>query len=195
MSKQWYFQVMGAEVGPLSPVQLKEKVKLGQVQAETLVRLGTDGKWQTADRVKGLLDPPPAPAKPPAAEPAVPDDAIRIQGAPPSADVHPHPREKTYHLEGDMQPHTEDALDDQTDEFDFFRLVGFEQAIGSALHEVLINHCRKHQLSLTQVTRRALAELLGRKDLVADQPAEGPAAESGATAAVGVAADGAAGIS
>ena len=58
MLKQWYFQVMGAEIGPISSAELKEKVKRGQIQPETLVRVGTDGKWQPAAGVKGLLDPP-----------------------------------------------------------------------------------------------------------------------------------------
>ena len=67
MSMQWYFQVMGAEFGPLTSAELKEKVQIGQIQPDTLVRSGQDGKWIPADRWKGLLpakedtpEPPPA---------------------------------------------------------------------------------------------------------------------------------------
>ncbi len=190
MSKQWYFQVMGAELGPVTSGELKEKVKQGQIQPETLVRLGGDGKWQPAARVKGLLDAPAAPPAPAAVaeRPAkVAPAAAKPAAAAPLPTVATHPaqgsprEERTYHLEGQAASEAASTPDERdSGEYDFFRFVGFELAIGHALHEVLLSHCQQHHLSVTQVTRRALAEFLGRKDLAEEKPAaEASAAAEG----------------
>ena len=55
MTREWYFQVMGQELGPLSGGELKAKVANGQVQPDTLIRKGVDGKWLFATKVKGLF--------------------------------------------------------------------------------------------------------------------------------------------
>ena len=60
------------------------------------------------------------------------------------------------------------AEEDSDVEYDFFKFVGFEIAIGHALNDVLKEYCRVHHVSMTQTTRRALAEFLGRKDLSGD---------------------------
>ena len=66
MSKQWYYEVMGSPVGPITSAELKACVLTRRILPETRIRLGEDGKWQTADHVKGLFDgaPPPAPKSP-----------------------------------------------------------------------------------------------------------------------------------
>lgn len=55
MSNQWFVHAEGKQSGPLSPAELKQLVEQGQVTAETPVRLGVEGKWVRAGRVKGLL--------------------------------------------------------------------------------------------------------------------------------------------
>jgi hypothetical protein len=62
---------------------------------------------------------------------------------------------------------------DVVENFEFFQFVGFRHAISPALYDLLVAHVQEHGLSITQVTRRALAEFLGRKDLAEDkQPDE-----------------------
>jgi hypothetical protein len=160
MSKlqQWYYEVMGSALGPISGAELKQKAQLGQIQFDTPVRLGTDGKWQPAERVKGLLPPPVA------ALVSAPAPVAAVAPAPTKAPSS-FEMDLTYHLQGDDKPHN-DADSVQDHEYDFFRFVGFEQAIGPKLHRVLDEHCRTNRVTLTQATRRALAEFLGRKDLL-----------------------------
>src|SRR5687768_11267272 len=74
MSKQWYYEAMGAPVGPITSVELKSCVLARRILPETRIRLGEDGKWQTADRVKGLFDAPAA--SPPAAAAKTPAPKI-----------------------------------------------------------------------------------------------------------------------
>ena len=175
MSKQWYFQVMGAEVGPLSPGELADKVKRGQIQADTLVRKGEDGKWMPADRIKGLLSPPPDAVSTDVAEMlAAPSEQKKSTGAAPkTVDPLTQEGESTYHLDGDKAAAL--PIEQQQTEFDFFQFVGFRQAITTPLHEALEAHARQHHLTFTQITRRALAQFLGRPELGEDKPADAPA--------------------
>ena len=55
MSNEWFVHSDGEQLGPLSPAELKRMVEQGRVSPETPVRLGTEGKWVKAGRVKGLL--------------------------------------------------------------------------------------------------------------------------------------------
>jgi GYF domain 2 len=55
-ARQWYYQLMGEVVGPLSADELKEHAADGQIERDTLVRKGDDGAWLLADKVQGLLD-------------------------------------------------------------------------------------------------------------------------------------------
>lgn len=173
MSKQWFYQFMGSTIGPIPSAELKARVQKGQIGADTLVRLGADGHWQQADRIKGLLNPPPgsvarpsAPSKPVAAT----TGKVPATASAPAAKAKPSfDDERTYHLQGDDQPHEDTGTD--SGEYDFFRFVGFEQAIGPKLHQVFSQYCLRNQISLTQATRKAIAELVGRKDLAGDEPA------------------------
>lgn len=196
MSKQWFYQVMGTTIGPVSSAELKDRCHHGQIQPDTLVRLGADGQWHPADHVKGLMDTAPVAAAAPVAAP-VPVAAQKVRAEPshalpvsrggvlvserPSGE---HTPEQTYHLPGEAE--TAEPEDDQPTEYDFFRLVGFEQAIGTTLHQVLHDHCRRNGLTFTQATRRALAEFLGRKDLLGDPPAAQPTASENAARTVAV---------
>ncbi len=174
MSKAWYYEVMGSELGPISSADLIDRAKRGQIQPDTRVRSGPEGKWQFAERVKGLFPAPPAPAKPVVVQvppPPVPrSETIPLAG---SRD-HTGDNDRTYHFTGDSS-HSPASLfapkaDPEAEEYDFFQFIGFSQAITPQLHDVLLAYARTHQLSLTQVTRRALAEFLGRKDLAEEAP-------------------------
>jgi hypothetical protein len=202
MSKQWFYQVMGSTIGPVTSAELKLCVQKGQIPPDTQIRLGPDGKWQSADRIKGLLDATPeaavkpetpsksAPEKSGASSPtgekryiavAVPSEKKSgVVAMPVSAPKKPPSSGeiKTYHIVGE-EAHDDAEDESPSGEYDFFRFVGFENAIGPALHRVLCDHCRVSQLTLAQATRRALADYLGRKDLRDDAPAGAgpPAAE------------------
>ena len=181
----WFYQMMGAEIGPLSSAELMEKVQIGQVQADTLVRQGTDGKWIPADRWKGLL-PKPAeeelpPAPPPTVKPsgstsvAEPESNESVTAASGVVTTSKSPSAKdnvdddAYHMQGDETgpyhaPHK--------DGFEFFEFVGFRQAITPPLYEVLCEHSRQQRLTITQITRRALADFLDKPELGQDKPPE-----------------------
>jgi len=58
MAREWYFEMMGQAIGPLNVAELKEKVSSGQIQSDTMVRKGSEGKWTFAERVKGLISTP-----------------------------------------------------------------------------------------------------------------------------------------
>ena len=55
MAKQWFYRMMGDELGPISSSELKSLVEKKQVVRDTKVRLGTDGKWHSAEKIKGLF--------------------------------------------------------------------------------------------------------------------------------------------
>jgi hypothetical protein len=79
----WYYQVMGAEVGPISSVELADKALVGRITLDTLVRRGSSGEWVPASKVNGLFPAPPVATPttlkpPPASRPvsSSPDEAV-----------------------------------------------------------------------------------------------------------------------
>jgi predicted RNA-binding Zn-ribbon protein involved in translation (DUF1610 family) len=56
MERKWYYQMMGEIVGPLSSNELRQHAVDGQIERDTPIRRGSDGKWILADKVRGLLD-------------------------------------------------------------------------------------------------------------------------------------------
>lgn len=52
---QWFFQVMGEVVGPLKSAQLLDKIRAGEIVAETQIRKD-DSQWVPAGEVGGLFD-------------------------------------------------------------------------------------------------------------------------------------------
>lgn len=181
----WFYQMMGAEIGPLSSVELMEKVQIGQVQADTLVRQGTDGKWIPADRWKGLLPKPAEEELPPAPPPTVKptgsikttelksdestpvENSVTATSAPASNED-----DDAYHMQGET---SESYHAPHNDGFEFFEFVGFRQAITPPLYELLCEHSRQQRLTITQITRRALADFLGQPELGQDKPPEAQA--------------------
>jgi Tfp pilus assembly protein PilF len=109
MASQWFYQVMGVEVGPISDAELRNLAQRGAVSRDTLVKNAPDASWVLADRVKGLfpvLDgtPPPiavavsTPVKaqptdfPPAPNRGCPDEASVTTGCPPPQPRQPPPQ-------------------------------------------------------------------------------------------------------
>ena len=56
MPKQFFYQVLGETLGPMSGVELRDKALAGEVRPDTLVRLGTEGDWVSASRLSNLFD-------------------------------------------------------------------------------------------------------------------------------------------
>jgi guanosine-3',5'-bis(diphosphate) 3'-pyrophosphohydrolase len=56
MAKEFFYQVMGEVFGPITGVDLRERAADGDVTTDTLVRIGTDGEWVHARRLKNLFD-------------------------------------------------------------------------------------------------------------------------------------------
>jgi hypothetical protein len=57
MTAQWFCQIAGAEVGPLSSQQVKMMVVNGRLLPSDSIRQGASGPWYPASRVKGLFPP------------------------------------------------------------------------------------------------------------------------------------------
>lgn len=63
MSAEWYYRTStGQEEGPMTAARLKQLAHLGEIGPETEIKKGAEGRWITANKVKGLLDT--APPKP-----------------------------------------------------------------------------------------------------------------------------------
>ena len=176
MAKPWYFQMMGAEIGPLTPAELMDRVKLGQLQPDTLVRSGKDGKWTPADRWKGLLSPKEVEAESttsPAEESSEP-----VTGMAKSVEALPVDDEDDpqYHMKGEAAAASPVAFT-HPDEYDFFQFVGFRQAITHPLYDAMVIYSHQKQLTVTQITRRAIAQFIGKPELGQDKPPAAPEAE------------------
>ena len=55
MSAEWFCQIAGTELGPLSSQQVKAMVAKGRLLPDDVIRRGTEGPWIPASRVKGLF--------------------------------------------------------------------------------------------------------------------------------------------
>ena len=55
MATEWYYQLMGIVVGPLSASEFRQHAQDGKITPESYVCKGKDTKWVSADRVKGLF--------------------------------------------------------------------------------------------------------------------------------------------
>ncbi len=65
MASEWFYQVMGKQVGPVSSVELRNLAQAGTVTTQTPVANAPSGPWVSAGRVNGLFAlpngaPPPA---------------------------------------------------------------------------------------------------------------------------------------
>lgn len=55
MSRNWYVEHKGKTVGPVTSSQLKQLASTGKIHGETRLRLGDEGNWVHAVKVKGLF--------------------------------------------------------------------------------------------------------------------------------------------
>lgn len=72
----WFYQVMGTEIGPISSAELRQKAADGTIDETTLIRQGTNGEWISAHKTNLPFRPQAAPAINPGA-PAVHASAAR----------------------------------------------------------------------------------------------------------------------
>lgn len=56
MANEWFVQVMGETIGPLSDHQLREMVAKRQMTPDDMVRKGTSATWVPAARMRGLFE-------------------------------------------------------------------------------------------------------------------------------------------
>ena len=68
MAEDWFYHNSGQTFGPMSAKQLRQHALAGKITRSDHVRIGSEGSWAPATKVKGLFDPPSAPA--PVAKPA-----------------------------------------------------------------------------------------------------------------------------
>ncbi|MBN1396371.1 MAG: DUF4339 domain-containing protein [Pirellulales bacterium] len=92
MTAEWYCNIAGREIGPLSPQQLKTMAEKGQILPDDRVRRGPQGEWVAAAQIEGLLpvsDSPPPVVAPPMADANRP----RVEPQPPLAPPIATPKE------------------------------------------------------------------------------------------------------
>jgi hypothetical protein len=51
---RWYYRVLDLEVGPLSFEALRRHFRARKLAPDSLVRMGTSGRWVLAETVQGL---------------------------------------------------------------------------------------------------------------------------------------------
>ncbi len=184
MTREWYFQVMGQELGPLSVGELKAKVANGQIQPDTLVRKTAEGKWVFAGKVKGLFaipeEPPPAPVAPPAA--AKPKSSATLPVMSGSATwAKPGSSAELATKHGSTKPppssatipvHAirldEDDIDSAPPSVEFYNFVGFREAISPVLYDAVKKFVSDRGITMSQLNRRALADFIQRPELASD---------------------------
>jgi hypothetical protein len=60
MAAEWYYRSSsGRAEGPVTAAHLKQLAQLGEIGPETEIKKGAEGRWITANRVKGLMETPP----------------------------------------------------------------------------------------------------------------------------------------
>lgn len=177
MSGGWYYQVMGQELGPVSPIDLKTKAINGQIQRDTLIRKGLDGKWIFGGEVKGLFPPVPEP-KPIPAPVKKPDSATisSTQTKPgttarsPSAAAAKPTSSGSYPVSIPMVDDSPNDVDDRPDSatFEFYDFVGFREAITPKLYDAVKQYATDRGITIGQVNRRALANFIQRPELASN---------------------------
>jgi hypothetical protein len=86
MTDEWYCEIAGREIGPLTSQQLRAMAAKGQILSRDCVRQGLHGVWTPAAKVKGLLPAAkPLPAKPIVPPPRTDDPPLPQRVVPPPA--------------------------------------------------------------------------------------------------------------
>lgn len=78
MASQWFYQVMGEQVGPVSSTQLRNLALRAAISSDTLVRKAPDGTWVPAERVQGLFPVPNVTPPPMAVTVSAPVDTVEV---------------------------------------------------------------------------------------------------------------------
>jgi hypothetical protein len=166
MTREWYFQVMGQDVGPLTAAELKGKVSMGQIQPDTLVRKGSDGKWIFATNVKGLIPPPPPPPPPPELPPSpvVPMPEANETSAT-KLDV---PAARLAGVPTSIRMADDSSADSTSSPHEFYDFVGFRDAISPVLYDAAKQFVTDCGITLSQLNRRAIADFIQRPELGSD---------------------------
>jgi len=78
MAEDWFYHNSGQIFGPMSAKELRRHALAGKVTRGDHVRIGSEGSWVPATKVKNLFDPPsnPTPMTAPASIPMVPPPPI-----------------------------------------------------------------------------------------------------------------------
>ena len=91
MKVEWYCQVMGSEVGPMTESQLIDMVRQQKITPEDLVKRN-DSSWVAAFEVKGLFAAAAKPPKPDApTESSQQTEEVPVAASQPAADDSPQP--------------------------------------------------------------------------------------------------------
>ena len=61
MAEDWFYHNSGQTFGPMSAKQLRQHALAGKITRSDHVRIGTEGSWASATKVKGLFEPPSTP--------------------------------------------------------------------------------------------------------------------------------------
>ena len=190
MTREWYFQAMGQELGPLSVGELKAKVANGQIQPDTPVRKTVEGKWIFAGKVKGLFavpeELPPVPIATPkssaslpvvqpkssATIPVVSDSSIRnkpgssAEIAAKSGVSKPPQHSATNHAT--FLTLVEEETVSAPPSVEFYSFVGFREAISPVLYDAVKQFVSDRGITMNQLNRRALADFIQRPELASE---------------------------
>lgn len=79
MSSGWYYTVMGVQIGPLTSEDFRRHAREGKVSPSTYVRRGVEGRWVTADQVRGLFDQAPQDRVPQPSPATMPDNVASAE--------------------------------------------------------------------------------------------------------------------
>jgi len=58
MASQWFYELMGERIGPVSSVELRNLAQRGTISTETPIATAPNGPWVPASQVKGLFAAP-----------------------------------------------------------------------------------------------------------------------------------------
>lgn len=177
MTAEWYFQVMGQELGPLTAADLKVKAMNGQIQRDTLIRKGKDGKWTFGGDIKGLF-PPVQETKPVATVPMKPDSTTipctkaKLESKASSATLVGSKSSLSGSFPAsipmvDSSPDDDDGRPNSAT-FEFYDFVGFRDAITPVLYDAIKQYALDRGITIGQVNRRALANFIQRPELASD---------------------------
>lgn len=181
MTREWYFQAMGQELGPLSVGELKAKVANGQIQPDTFVRKTAEGRWVVAGKVKGLFAAPEEPPAAPVASPSAvkPKSSVNLPVTSGSA-TKPKPgssaeiatKSGSPPLSGTVPATFIKLVEEETDSappsVEFYSFVGFREAISPVLYDAVKQFVSDRSITMSQLNRRALADFIQRPELASD---------------------------